>query len=245
MFNFINQCNYKLLTKKNRRLHYIPGSKLYYLPVPKNGSSTIKRLIYYLNHGFITKNSNQNFFQGNNIHKLYKNTYLLKDLSKTKYLMLFKLTFLNYRVIIVLRDPISRFLSAYNHQVLIKKKLIIQNNISKLDNFDNFVKNFESHFLQNKAIAWHFATQSYHISKNIFKIKNPIYINLDDLNNKLPQFLNYDSSLKTDLFLKQKNNHIHSTKEFNGITKKDLSQRHVDFIRRNYKDDFELFKMTL
>ena len=245
MLNFINQCNYKLLTKKNRRLHYIPGSKLYYLPVPKNGSSTIKRLIYYLNHGFITKNSNQNFFQGNNIHKLYKNTFLLKKFSTTKYLMQFKLTFLNYRVIIVLRDPISRFLSAYNHQVLIKKKLIIQNNISKLDNFDNFVKNFESHFLQNKAIAWHFATQSYHISKNIFKIINPIYINLDDLNNKLPQFLNYDSSLKTDLFLKQKNNHIHSTRKFNGITKKDLSQRHVDFIRRNYKDDFELFKMTL
>ena len=245
MLNFINQCNYKLLTNKNRRLHHIPGSKLYYLPVPKNGSSTIKRLIYYLNHGLITKNSNQNFFQGNNIHKLYKNIFLLKNFSKTKYLMLLKLTFLNYRVIIFLRDPISRFLSAYNHQVLIKKKLIIQKNISKLDNFDNFVKNFESHFLQNKAIAWHFSPQSYHISKNIFKIKNPIYINLDDLNDKLPQLLNYDLSLKTELFLKQKNNHTHSTRKFNGITKKDLIQKHIDFIRSNYKDDFELFKMTL
>jgi len=88
--------------------------KIAYFPVPKTASTTLKHAFYQLEHG---KPFEKVKVEGKKagIHDNYVNTrgFYEKDLSR----------YTDYARVAVIRDPVRRIISAYNHRVVREKEL--------------------------------------------------------------------------------------------------------------------------
>tara|TARA_B100001057_G_scaffold305555_1_gene305679 strand:- start:767 stop:1474 length:708 start_codon:yes stop_codon:yes gene_type:complete len=232
-----------IIAEKFIRAIEIDILKFFYLPVPKNGTSSLKNLIFFLNYDQMYKESEIYKILG--IHAIYPTQHTLERKYVKPYNFLkthFKLKFLNYNSLFITRDPIERFLSGFNDRVLFQNKLKISysNNFDKL-NF--FIDNFEKFLFENRDINWHFSSQYSFL--NIYKKKYDkiIFIKL----NNIEEFLvKYTKGLLKERVVKfydkdQYNfNSTKSKKSISAITVNDLNSRQIEFINSFYQKDFNL-----
>lgn len=232
-----------IIAEKFIRAIEIDFLKFFYLPVPKNGTSSFKSLIFFLNYNQMYKDSEIYKILG--IHAIYPTQHTLEKKYVKPYNFLqthFKLKFLNYNSLFITRDPIERFLSGFNDRVLFQNKLKISysNNFDKL-NF--FIDNFDQFLLENIDINWHFNSQYSFLKIYKKKYNKIIFIKL----NKIRQFLfkNTKGVLKDRVvkFYEKDKYKINSTKskKINSpMTVNDLNSRQIEFINSFYQKDFNL-----
>lgn len=232
-----------IIAEKFVRAIEIDNLNFFYLPVPKNGSSSIKNLIFFINYNQMFKETKLSEILG--IHTIYPTQHTLDRKYVKPYNFLqayFKLNFLNYHSLFITRDPIERFLSGFNDRVLFQNKLKISysNNFDKL-NF--FIDNFEKFLLENYDINWHFSSQ-YSFLRIYKKRYNKItFIKL----NKIREFLiNNSKGLFKERVLKFYDkdkfnfNSTKSKKNILPITVNDLNSKQIEFINTFYQKDFNL-----
>ena len=232
-----------IIAEKFIRAIEIDFLKFFYLPVPKNGTSSFKSLIFFLNYNQMYKDSEIYKILG--IHAIYPTQHTLEKKYVKPYNFLqthFKLKFLNYNSLFITRDPIERFLSGFNDRVLFQNKLKISysNNFDKL-NF--FIDNFDQFLLENIDINWHFNSQYSFLKIYKKKYNKIIFIKL----NKIRQFLfkNTKGVLKDRVvkFYEKDKYKINSTKskKINSpMTVNDLNSGQIEFINSFYQKDFNL-----
>jgi hypothetical protein len=232
-----------IIAEKFIRAIEIDFLKFFYLPVPKNGTSSFKSLIFFLNYNQMYKDSEIYKILG--IHAIYPTQHTLEKKYVKPYNFLqthFKLKFLNYNSLFITRDPIERFLSGFNDRVLFQNKLKISysNNFDKL-NF--FIDNFDKFLLENIDINWHFNSQYSFLKIYKKKYNKIIFIKL----NKIRQFLfkNTKGVLKDRVvkFYEKDKYKINSTKskKINSpMTVNDLNSGQIEFINSFYQKDFNL-----
>lgn len=107
--------------------------KLLYMPLPKSGCTTIKKLLWYMDSGFPVKGDIHNAFYTEDFNNLLQ---ILTD-DKVK----------SYYKFCVVRDPVDRLISAYNHRVLVKGEIRDNPQISITSDppFFEFVNNLEKY----------------------------------------------------------------------------------------------------
>ena len=232
-----------IIAEKFIRAIEIDFLKFFYLSVPKNGTSSFKSLIFFLNYNQMYKDSEIYKILG--IHAIYPTQHTLEKKYVKPYNFLqthFKLKFLNYNSLFITRDPIERFLSGFNDRVLFQNKLKISysNNFDKL-NF--FIDNFDKFLLENIDINWHFNSQYSFLKIYKKKYNKIIFIKL----NKIRQFLfkNTKGVLKDRVvkFYEKDKYKINSTKskKINSpMTVNDLNSGQIEFINSFYQKDFNL-----
>ena len=169
-----------IIAEKFIRAIEIDFLKFFYLSVPKNGTSSFKSLIFFLNYNQMYKDSEIYKILG--IHAIYPTQHTLEKKYVKPYNFLqthFKLKFLNYNSLFITRDPIERFLSGFNDRVLFQNKLKISysNNFDKL-NF--FIDNFDQFLLENIDINWHFNSQYSFLKIYKKKYNKIIFIKLNN-----------------------------------------------------------------
>ena len=103
------------------------------MPVPKSGCTTIKKLLWYMDSGFPVKGDIHSASDTKDFNNLLK---ILKD-DKIK----------SYYKFCVVRDPVDRLISAYNHRVLAEREIKNNKNISIKSNptFFEFVNNLNTY----------------------------------------------------------------------------------------------------
>ena len=217
--------------------------KFFYLPVPKNGTSSFKNFLFFLNYGLMYNDSEIYKILG--IHAFYPTQHTLEKKYVKPYNFLqiyFKLKFLNYNSLFITRDPIERFLSGFNDRVLFENKL----QISYLNNFDKlnfFIDNFEKFLLENRDINWHFSSQYSFLKVYKKKYDKITFIKLNNIREFL--FKNTKGLLKERVvkFYDKDRYNFNSTKSkksISPITVNDLNSRQIEFINSFYQKDFNL-----
>ena len=217
--------------------------KFFYLPVPKNGTTSFKNFLFFLNYGLMHKDSEIYKILG--IHAFYPAQHTLEKKYVKPYNFLqiyFKLKFLNYNSLFITRDPIERFLSGFNDRVLFENILQISysNNFDKL-NF--FIDNFEKFLLENRDINWHFSSQYSFLKVYKKKYDKITFIKLNNIREFL--FKNTKGLLKERVvkFYDKDQHNFNSTKSkksISPITVNDLNSRQIEFINSFYQKDFNL-----
>ena len=232
-----------IIAEKFIRAIEIDNLNFFYLPVPKNGTSSFKNLIFFLDYNKMFNETKISEFCG--IHSIYPTQHTLDRRYVKKYNFLrtyFKLNFLNYHSLFITRDPIERFLSGFNDRVLFQNKLKISysNNFDKL-NF--FIDNFEKFLIENRDINWHFSSQYLFLKVYKKKYDKIIFIKLNNIREFL--FKNTKGLLKERVVKfydkdQQNFNSTKSKKSISPITVNDLNSRQIEFINSFYQKDFNL-----
>ena len=136
---------------------YIKEFDLGYLDVPKNGSTSIKEYLYQSLYAKAYNAKENNML---NRHQFFHKYYGNIDLAK-------------YRMII-LRDPVKRFLSVYSNRVVFYKELsqehlqkseqgrqILEKNLTCTPNLHEFITNFLEY--KREPSLWHHTKPIYYI----------------------------------------------------------------------------------
>jgi hypothetical protein len=135
--------------------------RLAYFPIPKNATSSIKRLIYELDAGVPFTSTVRNAI-GATVHGLYPSRGGGKWRSY----------FDNYTTITVVRDPVKRLLSAYGNRVIQRrafeknpevKRQLVQRRLSLVPELDEFIENLETYSSVSPHLRGHILPQSSYV----------------------------------------------------------------------------------
>lgn len=133
----------------------IPELKLIYIPVPKNGSTSVKHALFTLKYGKSFFKTDDHILNKLDIHSFYnqRNNHMTTVGSlKEKQ---------DYSHFTVIRDPVKRFLSCYGNRVLDLHEL--DNSKAELKKYslpiepdiDTFVAFLENYRALNESIRFH------------------------------------------------------------------------------------------
>ena len=148
--------------------------RIAYFPIPKNATSSIKRLIYELDAG-VPFTSTVRSSVGATVHELYPSGGGRK----------WRLYFDNYTTIAVVRDPVKRLLSAYGNRVIQRKafetnpearRQLQQHGLSLVPELDEFVEHLETYSRLSPQLRAHILPQSTYVGAfwDRLKVKLPI-----------------------------------------------------------------------
>jgi len=196
--------------------HIIPSPKfkLLYVPTPKCACTTMKHVMYFLEHGDWYQESAE---EKKYIHKFYGYDNLVENLDD----------YSDWYKFAVVREPIDRFISFYQNKIVQEKKYI-----DPSVDIDNLAMNLEKYQSQNSALKHHTETQKSFLGddlavfdwvgkiEDLSKLHETIQ-EMTHLNFSLPQKQTSSSSRKAKLSLSN-----------------ETILRLVDF----YKEDYALLK---
>ncbi len=89
--------------------------KIAYFPVPKTASTSMKHAFYQLEHGTPFVKGEKVPGQKSGIHDKYHNTKQFYEIDHKRYA--------DYSRIAIIRDPVTRIISAFNHRVMREREL--------------------------------------------------------------------------------------------------------------------------
>ena len=202
------------------------GHKVLFMPVPKSGCTTVKKLLWYMDSGFYTDKN----IHGSNPTKEFKE---VSDIIRDKNLD-------GYHKFCVVRDPVDRLISAYNHRVLMLGEIRdceqVRNtlNLPNEPTFQQFVNRLNDYKDKSEVIKHHvqpmcdFLGEDPEIYDRIYKM----------------------SEIDTDLvpLLESKCGHELKIKTFTSshtIKRKDLPEHMINKIKGMFKKDYELYGQYL
>lgn len=124
----------------------IPDTDEYFIPIDKNGCSSIKHVLYQAIYG--------SEYKGKDIHKFFKNDkkYFLTPLNKRS-------------TVALIRNPIDRFISTLKNRII--ENPVVQNDFPKDSSIIEFaVSNFEQVINFDYDLAFHLRPQNRYILPN-------------------------------------------------------------------------------
>jgi hypothetical protein len=137
--------------------------KFVYFPIPKNATSSMKRVMYQLETDRVWDQGDRKLL-GVNIHTLYP--------SRPN--SVWKPYFHRYTSLVIVREPISRFLAAYANRVVHAKVLPLNNSflskitragLSQNPDIDEFIAKFEAYRFISREVNLHTLPQSNFVGK--------------------------------------------------------------------------------
>lgn len=139
--------------------------KIVYFPVPKCACTSLKYAFYKLNFG--QEYSEDSATAAGGIHLLYSGTPEF-GLSRLE-------LYTSWRRLVVIRDPVRRFLSAYTNRVVDKGKLsedLLSDNSRKFDvpsnpDIHQFIAHFDIYRAISPDVRHHFAPQAYFLGPDL------------------------------------------------------------------------------
>ncbi|NVJ68679.1 MAG: sulfotransferase family 2 domain-containing protein [Gammaproteobacteria bacterium] len=208
---------------------------LVYIPTPKNACTSIKSWAYQYNFG---KEFKPFYLMGKCIYHIH-NVYPCKKISTS---LMHEEEF----VFCVVREPFLRFVSAYCNRVLYHKDIsksllsrlrLLFYKLPLIPDIKTFVENLDVYMKVNRQIKHHFLPQTYflgcdcNIYTRIVNIKS-----LDSLKTWL------EGVTSTEVVFPRLQE---GGKEFKDIVLSELSEKHIDIIKKYYAKDYEVFSEYL
>ena len=204
--------------------------KIVYMPCPKNGSSTFKRLFYFLKHGVeIDKGKKLAHASFPTAGKdLERNINKLYDYKKKGFFIFF-----------ISRDPVERFISGFKNRIRVKKDLRKQNNFRELCNhrqdmmwpsINTFVNNFDFYYENFRSIKQHFRPQVLFSSEQI-----DCYTEIFNMSRKgeIKRLFKIINSLTSVDYY----SHTQKSPDF----KIEKSEKLMELVKKKYSVDYEVF----
>lgn len=195
-----------------------------YVPIPKVACTSVKSALFYFQH---ERSYDRNIDEGNHMHQYFN--MRLQDIDDC-----------DFRFIII-RDPIKRFLSAFNnrvghHKELSYEELKVQNPelLDQVEVFDpnitQFIDNFTTYY-KVKPIKHHTAPISTILPDGLQPFTH-IY--------KIEELKKLERSLSEQLSKKIKFDRL----QIHGdtVTLEDLSRKQIEFLIEFYKNDYQLLE---
>lgn len=200
--------------------------KLLFMPLPKSGCTTVKRLLWYMDSGFQVDLESD-------IHVAYRT----EEYNKVRR-FLSNETLTNYYTFCIVRDPVDRLISAYNHRVLelgeIRNSEKVKNNdcLPTDPNFFQFVNNLEDYKTTIPVIKHHVLPMCKILGGDP-TFYDRIY-KLTEINTDLIPFLESKCghNLAIDMSV-NKSPHV--------VKRKNLSHNLIEKIKTIYKKDYDLY----
>ena len=198
--------------------------KVLFMPIPKSGCTTTKRLLWYMDSGFIPKGDIHNA----HVTKEFNNLSVLINNAELD----------DYYKFCVVRDPVNRLISAYNHRVLVLGEIKNSqkvNNTTGLPNeptFKQFVRRLGEYKKKVPVINHHVLPMHEFIGEDpnfyykIYKLSN--------INSELIPLLEKKCGhdLKLDMTI-NKSPHV--------VKREDLSKELIDKIKTIYQKDYDIY----
>ena len=196
--------------------------KILYMPVPKSGCTTIKKLLWFMESGFPPSGA----IHTANPTMSFKDLRPILDMNPIK----------SYFKFCVVRDPIDRLLSAYNHRVLalqeLRDSVFLQNrNFNLSPSFNQFVKGLED-YMKVPVIEHHVKPMWNFLGEDpSFYVR--IY-NMKEINTEIIPLLESTCghSLKMDMSVNA-SPHV--------AVREDIPEWVENKIRKFYKKDYDLY----
>ena len=211
----------------NRNPINIIGTDIYYIPVPKIACTSMKASIYKYNHPIFYKL--YNIFDPIykfNPHRVYGSARFSRH----------NFDLVAGRFFCFVRDPIERFISAYDDIVLIRKKLSTVSRISpekKLsDNpsIDQFLSRFDDYMEHGPYVRHHFSPMVTYLGDD------PSFYYKIFLLNDFGSALKFISENGVDL------EPVHTNKSMNKYNKSILNVDQRKIVKQIYKKDYEFIR---
>lgn len=219
----------------------IPKFNLLVATSPKSACSSIKTALFYLENGFGFQDY---FVGGQHIHIHHMNVYPAIDFRSVERKILDNCLDISVlKKACVVRDPVSRFLSAYSNRVVFFRDMerelasnpamraaFNERNLSAVPDLDSFIRNLAHYRALSPNIWLHTERQIYflgpheHFYDAIFNIKQ-----MDLFEN----FIRDQSGVEI---------HVpHMQAGGDKIDKDVLTQEHLDILYALYREDFEIY----
>ncbi len=135
------------------------AKNLVYVPVPKVACTTLKHVFHLLDRGYEFWNDCDPIAYG--IHATYSPTPEFRHNRLALYS--------SWRRLVVVRDPIERFLSAYVHRIvdcrdllhISTKTLARESDVPVMPNIHQFIEHFDIYRAISPLVRHHFESQAY------------------------------------------------------------------------------------
>ena len=202
--------------------------KFVYFPIPKNATSSIKRVMYQLETDRVWDKKESKLL-GVNIHAVYP----------THAGSVWKRYFDTYTSLVIVREPISRFLSAYGNRVVHAKILQMNDSIalkvkrarlSPAPDLDEFIAKFEDYRSISREVDIHTLPQARFVGKFWEKITYRLPINNVT---QVPGIIEKHTGMKIELPYTQTGGPKFSADQ--------LSSKQTKILQKVYRDDYKMF----
>ena len=196
--------------------------KIGYVPTPKNACTSFKHVMFSMENNFKFKEYtiNGREFHIHNFHKSYESKEFFEN----------KEADLDF-VFCIVRNPIDRIVSCYRNRVLRYGELSNTVYEKKINSINEFIENLSD--LQNNipSIKHHTSSHCFYLGK-----KTNVYSHIFNINqiDKAIDFLSKVSKKNLNLPHLQKGDNNH-------ITKDDISKENLNFLEKEYEQDYKIF----
>jgi hypothetical protein len=203
--------------------------RIVYFPIPKNATSSMKRVLYTLDTGRPFSNKTKRAL-GASVHHLYPHT--VKERWRGFYPA--------YTSIVIVRDPIKRFLSAYGNRVIhvasMKKRpkvaaALAREGLGAMPSLAEFVENLEQYRKISRYVRIHTIPQANYVGAFWSEIKHRVPI---ERIGDVPAIIKAATGQKVVL--------PHTQGGGPKPSVGDLSPRHFDKLVKFYRSDYDMLK---
>lgn len=202
--------------------------KFVYFPIPENASSSIKRVMYQLETDRVWDQKDRNLL-GVNIHAIYPT---LTDYVWERY-------FDTYTSLVIVREPISRFLAAYGNRVIHAKTSQMNDSIalkvkrarlSPTPDLDEFIAKFKRYKRLSNEIDFHTLPQSHFVGKFWGGINYRLPISHVT---QVPGIIKEQTGVEIEL--------PHTQSDGPKFSADQLSSQQTKILQKVYRDDYKMF----
>jgi hypothetical protein len=204
--------------------------RLVYFPLAKNCSTSLKHLFYELETGLSFRKARAKFSLPGHIHTYFP-TLILEDWVRF---------YGAYDTMVVVRDPISRFLSGYGNRIIHARALETRGNIGEMLKAENlptmpdlneFVDNLEKYLSFSSYMRSHLSPQASVIGEIFPRIQHVFQISNVG---RIPEFFRERRGLEVKL--------RHDQSVGPKFKPSDLSKDRLDKLVAFYEDDYKMLK---